>query len=47
MDISDCMTAEQIRIEEIDDKHLGILSFILDGWSLTKAELQKDLQPYW
>ena len=31
----------------LDDKHIDMLSkFVLSSWQLTKAEVQKDLQPY-
>ena len=42
------MTAEEIRVAILDDEHLGILSeHVLYNWSSTKAEVQKELQPYW
>ena len=48
MDLPDCMTAEQIRSATIDDKYLSILSeYVLCGWILMRAEVQKDLQPHW
>ena len=48
MGMPDCMTAEEIRIAMLNGKHIGILSeLILCRWLLTKAEVQKYMQPYW
>ena len=42
------MMAEEIRLTMVDDEQIGMLSeCILCRWSLTKAEVQKDLQSYW
>ena len=41
------MTAEEPRLPTLDDEHLGMLSeYVLHGWLSTKAEVQKELQPY-
>ena len=46
--IPESMTAEEIKTATLDDKHLGMMSeFILYGWPLTEAEVQKEVQPYW
>ena len=48
MDILDCMMAEEIRLTKLDDKCIAMLSeLIFHSWPLTKAKVQKDLQPYW
>ena len=45
MDIPYCMTAEEIRIVILDDKHIGMVSeLILHSWPSTKAEVQKEVQ---
>ena len=47
-DITDCITAEEIRRAMLDDKYIGMLpELIPHGRPLTKAKIQKDLQPYW
>ena len=47
MSIPNSMTAEEIRIEMLDDDHIGMLyELILHGWPSSKAETQKTLQPY-
>ena len=47
MEIPDCMTAEEIRMAMLDNKHIGILSkLVLCGLPSTKAEVQKDPKPY-
>ena len=48
MNIPECMTAENIWLATIDDEHKGMLTnYTLHGWPATKAELQKEIQPYW
>ena len=45
--IPDCMTAEDIKLAVLDDKHIGMLSkLLIHGWPFTIAVVQKDLQPY-
>ena len=40
MDLPDCITAEEVIIEALNDEHQCILSeLILLGWPLTKAEV--------
>ena len=47
-DISDYMIAEEIRIANLDDENIVLLSkFIPNSSSLTKAKYWKYLQPYW
>ena len=47
-DIPDCITAEEIRLAILDGENLGmLLEHVLCGWSLTKAWVWKQLQPYW
>ena len=42
------MTAEEIRIATLDEGYLCMLSeHVLHGWPPTKAEVQKELKPYW
>ena len=42
MDIQDCMTAEEIRMVALEDKHLVILSeLILHSWPLTKLRYRR------
>ena len=48
MDISDCLRAEELKRAMLDDKPIGMLSELIPcGWPSTKAEVQKNLQPYW
>ena len=47
-DIPDCMTKEEIREATFYNECLGILpEHVLHGWPSMKAEVQKELQPYW
>ena len=42
------MTSEEIRIATLENKHIGILSeLIICSGPSTKADVQKNLQPYW
>ena len=44
MDMPDYPTAEEIRSETIDDKHLSmVLEYVLCGYPSMRAEIQKDL----
>ena len=48
MDIPDCTTVEEIRIATLNKEYIGILSeIILHGWPSSKAEVQRELHPYW
>ena len=47
IDIPDCMTVEEIGTATLDDEGIGMLSeLVQNGWPVTKAEVQEDLQPY-
>ena len=48
MDIPGCVRVEATGIATLDHKHIGMLSEpVLHSWPSTKAEGQKELQPYW
>ena len=42
------MTAEEIRLAILEDKHLGMLSeYVFHSWLSTADEVEKELQLYW
>ena len=48
MDIPDWMMGEEIKIAVVYDECIVMVSeLIVFCWPSTKAEVQKDLQPYW
>ena len=48
MDIPDCMIGEEIRITMLDVEYIGMQSELIHcGWPSIKAQVPKDLQPYW
>ena len=48
MNIPECITAEEIQLAFTDDKFLGMLpNYVLHGQPTTKAEVQKEVQPFW
>ena len=48
MDIQECMTGEEIRLVNIDDEYLSMLSdYILHGLLSTRGTVQRGLQPCW
>ena len=48
MDVPHCIQAEIIRLATLDNEHLAVLSeYVWNAWPLMKAEVQKELQPYW
>ena len=47
-DMPDYMRSEEIKSVTINDEHLSIVSdYVLCGLPSVKAEVQKNLQPYW
>ena len=41
------MTAEEIWLTTLDDKHIGLLSeYILHSWPSTRTEVHKEAQPH-
>ena len=48
INISDCMTAEEIREVTLWDEHLSALAELVPcSWSSIKTEVQKELQLHW
>ena len=48
MDITDCISTEEIREVTLEDEHLSALAgLVLSSWLSTKYGEQKEPQTYW
>ena len=47
-DIQECMMAKKIKYVTPTDDHLHVLkTYVLNGWSSTRADIKDKIQAYW